>query len=132
MQTYLEQYDTFIAPKLQELDLFLKTTEPPYAVGDIAICLDSSDEEIQSLLQKFGFGLPTKGVFLYLIQLVKSPICKLIQREIACGMPPTYTIEEISYIYDLEIEKVQVAAQNIGKETFTKKDLVHLFSYIYC
>lgn len=132
MQTYLERYDTLIAPKLQELDLFLKTTEPPYAVDDIAICLDSSAEEIQGLLRQLGVGLPTKGVFLYLMQLVKSPICTLLQRELACGMPPTYSIEEIAYIYDLELEKVAEAAKKLGMEHFTKRELPKLFSQIYC
>lgn len=132
MRTYLEQYDTQIAPKLQELDLFLKTMEPPYTIEEVAICLDSSADEIKKILHQMGVLVPTKGVFLYLMQIAKSPICKLLQRELACGMPPVYSIKEIAYIYDLEQEKVSKAANKLGKDKFTKKELFHLFSYIDC
>lgn len=130
MQTFLEYYQQKIQPQLTEIDVFLKTEEPPYAIDRVSALLDIPPEEGERLLTEEKVSLVTRGVFLHFMQRGSSPLCRMFRRELSCGSPQWYTPEQISYIYNLDIADVEGAAREMGESCFSAGTLPQLFRHI--
>ena len=59
-----------------------------------------------------------------------SPVCQMFARELKCGTPHFYSVENISYIYNLDIMTVMDAAKKMGVNFFTSAMKKHLFQLI--
>lgn len=130
MQTFLEYFQQIIQPQLAAIDLFLKTEEPPYSVQATAALLDVAQGELEGLLAREKLSLITKGVFLRLMRQGSSPLCRMLDRELRCGSPESYSPETVSYIYGLDICDVLTAAEKLGESSFSGSQLTELFGQI--
>ncbi len=131
MQTFLEFYKREIQPRIEAIDIFLKSEQQPYDMGQVAELLCLSATELTDILEQEKLAIITKGTFLHLMQIAPSPFCKMFRREVSRGMSNTYTVQEISYIYDLAPKDVEVAAEKIGKKCFSSAELPLLFGEIF-
>lgn len=130
MQTFLEYYRERIQPQIAVLDLFLKTEEAPYTRGAAAAALGISEEALAAEMEKRRLVYITRGVFLLLLREGETPLCRMLGRVLACGLPERYTAELTAYIFDLPQEAVRRAARRTGFSSWTEGELPILFSQI--
>lgn len=130
MQTFLDFYQRVIQPKIAAIDIFLKTETQPYAQEQVSELLCLSATELTNILEQEKLAIITKGTFLHLMQTGPSLICKMFGRELSRGMSASYSPQEISYIYDLELKDVEAAAEKLGKNCFLPAELPLIFGEI--
>lgn len=130
MATFLEYYEREIMSRLTMADLILKTGQEPYDLTQMLSCLQLSKEQAEGLLETALVRGITRSQFLALLQKGDSVICRMFQRELSCGLPAAYTPAQISYIYDLDLEQVEQAAEQTGLNPCKGKSLSRLFSAI--
>lgn len=134
MITYLEYYNTNLSPKLQEIDLFLKTDEGNAIDINVASkLLEITTSEIKEIMSNNGLTNITKHSFFIIMLNGSSDICKLFARELQVNIPDYYSISDISYIYQLPYDSVLQAAKkaSIEDEDITSENINELFAYIY-
>lgn len=130
MRTFSEYYEKEIQPQIEQIDLYLKTEDPPYAVETVCELLKISEEEGRALLEAEKLVMITKGVFFRMLENGSAPLCGMFRRALAYGLPERYTIEQAAYIFGLDLAAVKEAAKKIGTDTFTEKMLPRLFEKI--
>jgi hypothetical protein len=131
MSTYLEYYNENIAPSLQAIDLFLKTTEEKQVdIKKISELLDLSTKEIETLMRAIGISYIDKVSFFTIMQYGSSPICKLFARELQRKLPLFYSFHDISYIYQIPYETIVEAAKKANLSDITNENIHTLFSNI--
>ncbi|MDD3394716.1 MAG: hypothetical protein EOM28_11150 [Clostridia bacterium] len=131
MQTFLEYYQREIQPKIAAIDIYLKTELQPYPKAEVSKLLCLSTTELTTILEQEKLAIITKGTFLHLMQIAPSPFCKMFRREVSHGMSASYSVQEISYIYDLARKDVEAAAEKLGKSCFSPSELPLLFGEIF-
>lgn len=132
MNTYLEYYNTNLSPKLQEIDLLLKTQEDDTIDMDIVSkLLEISNSEIEEIMINNGIIEITKHSFFIIMINGSSDICKLFARELQVNIPDYYSLTDISYIYQLPYESVLEASKQASLKNITSKNINKLFAYIY-
>jgi len=118
--TFLELYRHFIRPRLEAVDLFLRTEEEPYAPGDVAELL--------------GTPAPAEHIgreeFLHILFNGESALCCLVRREAERGAPVLYTSTDIAYIYGLAPDAVQRACAELHMTAATALMLPEVFARI--
>ena len=128
---YLELYRSKIMPKIKEIDIFLKTQFSPYKSKDIAQLLNISLNELQQIMKTNNiYSLDLKS-FPLIMKNGSSELCKTFKRELECGLTKVYSPEQISYIYDIDIDIVLNAYAKMGVSKLHSGLLEVLFSNIY-
>ena len=130
MLTFQDYYEREIQPQIAAIDVFLKTEEPPYDADIVGELLDIPPTEWQRLLQEEKISFLTRAIFFQLMKRGNSPLCGMFRRATELYLPEAYTPEVIAYIFDLPIEAVRKAANEIGEKTFTDAMLPQVFSKI--
>lgn len=130
MGTYLDYYKSEICPKIEALDIFLKSQSEPYSWNEVAKVLDISYKQLVIILEEHKLKLITKGVFFYLLHKFEPNFSVMLSREMQHSNKDIYSIEEISYIYLIDLEYIQEVAQNLGKMEFSHDELTILFDKI--
>lgn len=125
--TYLEYYDCFIAPKLQDIDLFIKTEED-YDIKKMANLLHISVNEVKDIIYQNDISEINKITFFDIMLRGSSEICKLFNRELERSNFINYSIDDISYIYDLTEEQICDAKCKSCIDTITSENIRILFS----
>ena len=129
-KTYLDVYNEEIAPKLKELDLFLKAREMPVTIWQASQILDMPYSGVQELVRILDFNnINYTNIFL-LIQNGSSQICRLIQRETELGFPSRYTAQYISYIYEIGENKVTQALGKLGLVEINSDNINRVFDLL--
>ncbi len=130
--TYLEYYNSTLAPKLQSIDLFLKTEESDeYTIDTVSELLNLSMDEIETIMQHANMKVINRLSFFIIMQNGSSEICKMFSRELQRKLPATYTYFDISYIYQIPYDVVKEAAEEANIHDITTDNINTLFSYIY-
>lgn len=130
MQTFLDYYRQKIQPQVAAIDLFLKTEDAPYAMEAVAALLQISPEEGAAWMAAKKLSCITKGVFFRFLQEGSSPLCGMLRRMLACGLPQRYTPAQIAYIFHLPLRDVEQAAAKLGESLFSEDMLPQLFAGI--
>lgn len=130
MRTFLEYYQRKIQPQIEEIDIFLKSEEPPYNSDIVGDLLEIPSEKWEQILQEEKISFITRGIFFQLMKRGSSPLCGMFRRAVELYLPEAYTPDVIAYIFDLDTDAVRKAAREIGQRTFTDKMLPELFSKI--
>ena len=130
MLTFLDYYEQEIQPQIAAIDIFLKSEEPPYDADIIGELLEIPPLEWQQMLQEEKISFITRGIFFQLMKRGNSPLCGMFRRATELYLPEAYTAEVIAYIFDLPIEPVRKAVEELGKKTFTDAMLPQVFSKI--
>ncbi len=115
-------YNNEIVPKIKEIDIFLKTNEN-MSLKDVSSLLNIEERELEEILIKINQTEINNSNFLNIMINGSSPICKVLKREIECGSPYFYTPKDLSYIYELNYEKVYQAYKFLNMEKITAKQI---------
>ena len=115
-------YNNEIVPKIKEIDIFLKTNEH-MSLKDVSKVLDIDEEELKEILTKINQTEINSSNFLNIMLNGSSHICKVLKREIECGSPYFYSPKDLSYIYELNYEKVSQAYKFLNMEKITAKQI---------
>lgn len=129
-KNFWEFYKKEIFPKIQEIDIFLKSIDEPIRIETAAKALSISENEIRNIMKQKNLSEINKPNFILIMENGTSNICQLFKREVECGSPFVYTRENISYIYNLSIETVNTACDSLGIKEATAYTLPLLFSQI--
>ena len=128
--SFLEIYQTEIAPQLQCLDIILKSMDDPLSITEASEALYISEAEILTIMRRFDIDIIDRESFLKIMSKASSPICRLYQRELDTGSPYVYTREDISYIYSIPIDIINNACEELGLVKLTAYTLPDLFSRV--
>ncbi|MCL2350825.1 MAG: hypothetical protein FWC67_05030 [Defluviitaleaceae bacterium] len=126
MHTFLEEYQTNIAPRIADIDVFLKTAEYPldaYCVADLL------DLDVREVLRHDGHVADARS-FINIMQSGSSWICRMYQRELERESPPTYTSDDIAYIYNLDYDAVKNACKKLKIKEVTAFTMPLVFAKI--
>lgn len=130
-ENYLQKYSLTIAPKLKEIDLYIKCQSPPLSIKKISELLSISEAEINQIIKNENIRFLDSKAFFKIMSRGTSELCRLFTRELKCGIPEKYAPQDISYIYNIDIDTVLSACSILGVTEFKSKDLELLFSKIY-
>ncbi len=128
--SYLEAYYKEIAPRLRNIDIMLKESEGCISLEQAAHALDISENEVEEIMEADGLKVLTKNTFFNVMKKGSSEICELFRRETELNSPYVYTKENISYIYQIELDKINTACENLKINKITDYTLPILFSNI--
>ena len=131
MITFMEQYKKQIEPRINAIDLFIKTETPPYDIKKTARLLQIPVRELRQIMKQEQLDTIDRNAFFHIMKNGTSPICRLFARELNCGLPSFYTAENISYIYNLDISTVLSAAKEMGVNHFSRSMVSILFQHIF-
>lgn len=130
MSTYLQYYKEEICPKIQALDILLKTETEPYSLKSVSNILNISYNELSEILNNNKFKIITKGILFYLLYELDPKFSTMLIREMQHSNKNLYSIEEISYIYLIEQKYIEDVARIFGKNEFSYDELSLLFAEI--
>lgn len=128
--SFLRKYTKEIAPVLQEIDVMMKTYERPLTISQAAEALKIKKKEVRAIMDQFGLKKINKKAFFCIMRNGSSSVCRLYQRELAAGLPFTYSKETISFIYEIDKNAVSTACDQLGIKEATCLTLPRLFSLI--
>ena len=115
-------YDTYvyeICPKLQEIDLLIKTSEDEIAIGDAAYALSIPVAEVEEIMRHRHLSCICRDNFVQIMEEGSSQICALYRREKKCGSPFLYSRENISYIYNIDIDTINQVCDALNIQEMT-------------
>lgn len=128
--SFLEFYEGSISPKLCEIDLYVKTCETTMDPFNVAEILYITHKELAKIMIVKNITTITANNFFDIMVSGSSYICKLFYREKECGFPYTYTVEQISYIYDLNIKTIMDICVKLNINKITNSCLPLIFNEI--
>lgn len=128
--SYLDKYNETIAPKLREIDIFLKTKPRALTVKSISNLLYIPEREVLDIINHYNIKALNSCSFFEIMKNGSSDICQLFNRELKRGIPKILTPVDISYIYDIDIDTVLEACKEIGIVEYNHMTLKLLFSNI--
>ena len=70
-------------------------------------------------------------IFFDVMRRGSSQICGMLCRELERGSPQIYTAEDIAYIYDLPVEKINGACEATDIYIITPYNLIEIFENVY-
>lgn len=130
-QPFLTRYRTNIIDKLKTIDLFLKTQPWPYDKKEAAKVLALPYDEFEKIAAEQNIDTITPQNFALIMKNGSGELCRAFRRELECGMPDTYTPDQVSYIYNIDIDTVLNAYAEMGVSALHRGLLETLFSNIY-
>ena len=128
--SYLEYYAYCIRPKLKEIDLFIKTKPKRLSVSATANILNLTEQEVKEIMKKEHISSINRFAFFKIMENGSSDICRLFKREIESGSPYVYSKEDISYIYNIDIETIENACNLLEITEITPFTLPDIFAQI--
>lgn len=129
-KTFLSVYRNSIAPRISELDIFLKTEKEPYTAFDTSQLLNITEDEINTIMSVHNIPEINKNTFPLIMKNCPDEFCRMFKRMLECGIPGKYFPEQISYIYDIDIEKVSDAFNKLNTSVVYSDTLEELFENI--
>ena len=128
--SYLHTYIAKIAPKLQEIDLYIKSSDDILNPVHVAKLLELSEDEIAEISRRKNISQISRRNFFDIMVMGSSFICGLYRREIECGSPYIYTRNDIAYIYQIDIEQINSICDALGIREVTAYTLPELLAQI--
>ena len=129
--SYLTRYRINITSKLKEIDVFLKTKPYPYRSDDVCKLLGINNDELKKILDENGICEILPSDFPVIMKNGSGELCRAFKRELECGITDSYSPEQVSYIYDIDIDTVLNAYASMGVSRLHRGLLETLFSNIY-
>lgn len=124
-------YAQNITPKLETIDLFIKTTEAPYSISQVASILHTSEEDIVNIMTTHEIETITLLELFTIISHCSSYICGLIRRQWKYVNCSSYTPSIIAEIYEINLHKVEAAFKELEVNTIAADELMDVFSRIH-
>lgn len=130
MSSYIYKYKKDVEPYLKEIDIFLKTNSQPFILEDVAKVLNISYVEAKKIIENNNIDNINKKAFFIIMQNGSSNICLIFSRILKMGIPEVYSPNDISYIYNIDINSVLNACKKVNSFLFEEEDLIKLFEKI--
>lgn len=130
-EPYLKHYRANILSRLREIDIFIKTKPAPYSFDDAAEILGMSRPEFEKITSELGIVCVTPFALALIMKNGSGELCTAFRRELECGLTDSYSPEQISYIYNIDIDIVLKAFADMGVTRLHRGLLETLFSGIY-
>lgn len=130
-EPFLTHYRTNILSKLREIDLFIKTQPAPYSKESVLKILNMPSSEFDKITSELGIGCITPFSLVLIMKNGSGELCTAFRRQLECGLTDTYSPEQISYIYNIDISIVLKAFSDMGVTILHKGLLETLFSNIH-
>ena len=129
VNTFLDEYNEYIAPKIAEIDVLLREADffEPCCVARVLSLLP---DEVCEIAQSLQIEKIDTQAFLQIMQAGSSRICGFYARELELNSPQTYTSENIAYIYNLDKTQVENAFQKLKIKEVTAFTMPLVFSQI--
>ena len=128
-ETYLDMYEREIEPRLQKIDVALKSAKT-VRTQEAAELLDVSEREIEKLMRQLHISRITPAAFVKIMENSDGDICNLFRREVSCGSPAVYTAEDIAYIYGIDPGQVSEAFRYINATEVSAAALPAVFENV--
>lgn len=125
-------YDVYvwrISTKLKKIDLYLQTSRA-ITTPDAARLLEIPTAELARIMEEERVQRLNRKNFLKVARRGSSDICGYIFRETELCAPAVYSMDDIAYIYGLDIELVNKASSITGIRQATALTLPSLFYHI--
>ena len=131
LQSFDQTYTQNIRPKLEAIDLFLKSSEAPYVSTEVASVLEVEHAELLNTMTENNIIELNRLTFFHVIFYLSSDICQLITKQWKYHNCKAYSAQMISDIYRLNIHKVRSAFEEMGTELITDVELMDVFKRIH-
>ncbi len=131
LQSFEITYNTYIRPRLEALDIFMKTSDIPYNLHDVAALLEISEQTLAQIMRANNIDKLDKISLFHVIFACKTTLCQLIKRQWKYANVSSYTPEMISDIYNLNINIVQGAFEDYEVTEVTEDNLMEIFKRIH-
>ncbi|MCL2170457.1 MAG: hypothetical protein FWB74_10605, partial [Defluviitaleaceae bacterium] len=92
--------------------------------------LSLCEEEVRAIMANLGIESVMHHDFLQIMHKGSSRICGIYRRELETNSPITYECEDIAYIYNLDINDVKNAFQNLKIHEVTAVTMPLVFAKI--
>lgn len=129
-QNFWNYYIKKISPKLQQIDILLKTETHNISTKTTSLLLGIEENEIRKIMLSKNISQITSTNFFTIVLNGKSYICDIIQREFILNSPENYTASDISYIYNLDYSNIEKAFTFLNIETVSSNYLKSIFIQI--
>lgn len=131
LQSYEQIYNTSIRPKLEAIDLFIKSNEMPYKTEEAASILDLELTELINIMKENNIIELNAMTFFHVIYHASSEICKLISRQWQYQGVDSYTPQAVSDIYGLNLHNVTSAFKELNADCVAAHELIDVFKRIH-
>lgn len=131
LQSFDQIYTNTIRPKLEAIDLFLKSSEAPFSNKEAASVLGVTLTELLNTMKENDIVELNRLTFFHVIFYLSSDICKLITKQWKYQGYKSYSPQMISDIYKLNLHKVTSAFEEIGTELISDVELMEVFKRIH-
>ncbi|MFI3231018.1 MAG: hypothetical protein R3Y29_05665 [bacterium] len=128
--TQLNVYDNYkntIVPKVKLLDILLKADcnefDDVTTLNQLLSIFELEKSYLEEVLYFLGKSSIDKELIFYLILNTNSNISNIIKRELSCGSPNLYSPHDISYIYQLDFNKVTQAFKFLNYKLITSYEI---------
>ena len=125
----IHTYNNEIVPKVKEIDILLKSNEN-ISLKKASSLLDITESQLEDILIKINEKEINSSNFLRIMLNGTSFICKILKRELECGSPYFYNAKDLSYIYELDYEKVLNAYRFLDLDKVTAKQIPAILAQI--
>lgn len=129
-QNFWNYYIKKISPKLQQIDILLKTETHNISTKTTSLLLGIEENEIRKIMLSKNISQITSTNFFTIVLNGKSYICDIIQREFILNSPENYTASDISYIYNLDYSNIEKAFTFLNIKTVSSNYLKSIFIQI--
>lgn len=131
LQSFDQIYTTTIRPKLEAIDLFLKSSEAPFSNKEAASVLGVTLTELLNTMKENDIVELNRLTFFHVIFYLSSDICRLITKQWKYQGYKSYSPQMISDIYKLNLHKVTSAFEEMGTELISDVELMEVFKRIH-
>lgn len=129
---YREYYETAIEEKIKELDILLKSGRQRIGIHTAAKLLSLPETEIKRILADNGRKTISPEFLMIIMRQGSSYLCTAFRNILVCGDPPSYSAEDLSFIYQIDILEVLAAFRRLGINEVEKERLLDALSLIPC
>jgi hypothetical protein len=127
--TYLDFYIKEVKPCLKDIDIFIKSCSLITPL-ETATLLNITMQEVFTIMKNQNIKEINKASFFTIMSFGSSTICTMYKREILVGSPYIYSCDNIAYIYNIELNLVKNACNNLGIKIITSLTLPLIFKEI--
>ena len=129
-RNFYDIYTWQISAKLKRIDIYIKTNMKGISASKAAALLEISEQEVRHIMELLSIKKIHIKNFFEIMQRGSSELCRYMMREAILGFPHVYTMNEVAYIYGLDIDDVFEASRITGIKEATAATLPVLFCHI--
>ncbi len=129
-RNFWEYYIRNISPKLEQIDILLKTKSYNIPIETVSLLLNISRREVAEIMDKQNIICITSENFLSVMLNGTSYICDILRKELKKNFPQKYSPEDVAYIYNINYNEIKKAFDFLNTKKISSKSLKAIFIQI--